>query len=199
MKYILDADIRSFIDRAATPGWPGKDPPDRVWPGRPIASGAGSANRETFNVLDLAPNFYPVLSSLRLLDLPDWAVVATGAGAEPFGIAERQVPARMAGEGELRRGLPSELRVWSRVVVIGPPASKRDTGLGQGRKQRLVQQFVPQPAIDGEDGPAPSAPAIYCRCTDPLTGATHQWKSRQLGWTFRSTYFKSMQLIAKAR
>ena len=32
---------------------------------------------------DLAPKFYPVLSSLRLLDLPDWAVVATGAGAEP--------------------------------------------------------------------------------------------------------------------
>jgi hypothetical protein len=24
----------------------------------------------------------------------------------------------------------------------------------------LVQQFIPQPAIDGEDGPAPSAPAI---------------------------------------
>jgi hypothetical protein len=32
---------------------------------------------------DLAPKFYPVLSSLRLLDLPDWAVGATGAGAEP--------------------------------------------------------------------------------------------------------------------
>ncbi|WP_439711409.1 tyrosine-type recombinase/integrase [Bradyrhizobium elkanii] len=32
---------------------------------------------------DLAPKFYPVLSSPRLLDLPGWAVVATGAGAEP--------------------------------------------------------------------------------------------------------------------
>jgi hypothetical protein len=32
---------------------------------------------------DLAPKFYPVLSSLRLLGLPEWAVVATGAGAEP--------------------------------------------------------------------------------------------------------------------
>jgi putative transposase len=29
------------------------------------------------------PKFYPVLSSPRLLDLPGWAVVATGAGAEP--------------------------------------------------------------------------------------------------------------------
>jgi hypothetical protein len=32
---------------------------------------------------DLAPKFYPVLSSPRLLDLPGWAVGATGAGAEP--------------------------------------------------------------------------------------------------------------------
>ncbi|MET4830479.1 hypothetical protein ABH972_008068 [Bradyrhizobium ottawaense] len=32
---------------------------------------------------DLAPKFYPVLSSPRLLDWPGWAVVATGAGAEP--------------------------------------------------------------------------------------------------------------------
>jgi hypothetical protein len=31
----------------------------------------------------LAPKFYPVLSSPRLLDLPGWAVVAAGAGAEP--------------------------------------------------------------------------------------------------------------------
>ena len=32
---------------------------------------------------NLAPKFYPILSSLRPLDLPGWAVVATGAGAEP--------------------------------------------------------------------------------------------------------------------
>jgi hypothetical protein len=32
---------------------------------------------------DLAPKFYPILSSLRLLDFPIWAVVAAGAGAEP--------------------------------------------------------------------------------------------------------------------
>jgi hypothetical protein len=31
---------------------------------------------------DLAPKFYPVLSSLWQLALPSWAVVATGAGAE---------------------------------------------------------------------------------------------------------------------
>ncbi|MGY4281064.1 hypothetical protein ACVWXO_000284 [Bradyrhizobium sp. LM2.7] len=32
---------------------------------------------------DLAPRFYPVLSSPVPLDLPGWAVAATGAGAEP--------------------------------------------------------------------------------------------------------------------
>lgn len=32
---------------------------------------------------DLAPKFYPVLSSPRLLDLPGWTVAAAGAGAEP--------------------------------------------------------------------------------------------------------------------
>jgi hypothetical protein len=32
---------------------------------------------------ELAPKFYPVLSSPWQLDLPGWAVVATGAGAEP--------------------------------------------------------------------------------------------------------------------
>ena len=32
---------------------------------------------------DLAPKFYPVLSSPWPLDLPCWAVGATGAGAEP--------------------------------------------------------------------------------------------------------------------
>ena len=33
-------------------------------------------------IVDLAPKFYPVLSSPWLLDLPGWAA-ATGAGAEP--------------------------------------------------------------------------------------------------------------------
>jgi predicted NBD/HSP70 family sugar kinase len=32
---------------------------------------------------DLAPKFYPVLSSSQLLDVPGWAVGVTGAGAEP--------------------------------------------------------------------------------------------------------------------
>jgi hypothetical protein len=34
-------------------------------------------------VAELAPKFYPVLSSLLPLDLPGGAAEATGAGAEP--------------------------------------------------------------------------------------------------------------------
>ena len=54
-----------------------------------------------------------------------------GSWRGAFGIAQRQIPSRMAGECELGRRLPSELRVWSCVVVIGPPASKPDAGLGK--------------------------------------------------------------------
>lgn len=68
-----------------------------------------------------------------------------------LGIAQRQIQARVAGEGELGRRLPSELRVWSCVVVIDPPASERDAGLGQRGEQRLIQQFIPKPAVEALD------------------------------------------------
>jgi hypothetical protein len=35
-------------------------------------------------VNDLAPKFYPAVSSLLAFGLPCWAVGATGAGAEPL-------------------------------------------------------------------------------------------------------------------
>jgi hypothetical protein len=41
--------------------------------------------------------------------------------------------------------------VWSCVVLVGPPASEHDAGLGQRREQRLVQQLIPQPAIEALD------------------------------------------------
>lgn len=46
------------------------------------AEGGGIGELVDF-AADLAPKFYPILSSPWLLDLPGWAVVATGAGAEP--------------------------------------------------------------------------------------------------------------------
>lgn len=38
----------------------------------------------------------------------------------------------------------------SHIVVVGPPMSEFDPGLGQRREQRLVQQFVSETAIEGK-------------------------------------------------
>lgn len=64
-----------------------------------------------------------------------------------LGTAQRQIPARIAGESKFARRIPSQPRVWSCVIAIYAPASERDAGLGQRREQRPVQQFVPQPAV----------------------------------------------------
>lgn len=44
-------------------------------------------------------------------------------------VPQLEIPARVAGRGELGWSSPSELRVWSCVVVIGLPASERDADL----------------------------------------------------------------------
>jgi hypothetical protein len=41
--------------------------------------------------------------------------------------------------------------MWSCVVVVGPPTPEGNTGLGQRREQRLVQEFVPQAPIEAFD------------------------------------------------
>jgi hypothetical protein len=55
---------------------------------------------------DLAPKFYPAVSSLLAFGLPYLAVGASWRGA--LGIAQRQIPVRMEGEGVLGRCLPAE-------------------------------------------------------------------------------------------
>src|SRR3954465_4091620 len=64
------------------------------------------------------PDFAPAVGFARLGGGSD------GGWRGAFGIAQRQISARVAGRRELGRGSPSELRVWSCVVVIGPPTSK---------------------------------------------------------------------------
>lgn len=49
-----------------------------------------------------------------------------------IGIAQRQIPSRVAADGELPCCFPSEFRVRSRVVVVGPPMAEFDAGLGLG-------------------------------------------------------------------
>ena len=58
-------------------------------------------------------------------------------------------------------------------VVVDPPFFDDLASFVEIGKQMFVLAFVKQAAVDGEDGPAPSAPAIYWRWTNPLTGAIH--------------------------
>lgn len=78
-------------------------------------------------------------------------MVATGAGAELFGIARRQIPARVTGERTLGGNFPPELRVGPCAIVVGPPTSECDKGLDQRREQGLVEQFIPQPTVKALD------------------------------------------------
>jgi hypothetical protein len=78
---------------------------------------------------DVAPRFYPAVSSLLAVALlGGWS---DGSWRGALGIAQRQIPARMEDEGELERRPPSKLRVWSSVVVVGPPTSEGNASMGQ--------------------------------------------------------------------
>lgn len=41
--------------------------------------------------------------------------------------------------------------MWTGLIVTGPPTSELDASLGQRREQRLVQQLIPQPAVEALD------------------------------------------------
>ena len=69
----------------------------------------------SFGAADLAPKFYPLVSSLLACGLP--------------------CRARMKGEGELGRCLPSNSGVRARTVVIRPPTPKGNASLGQRGEQ----------------------------------------------------------------
>ena len=73
--------------------------------------------------------------------------------AELVGVAQ---PIARCGEvsGIGRRRLVSERGVRPLAIVICNPCSKPALGVVEAEEQRLVQEFVAHPAIDGEDGPA---------------------------------------------
>jgi len=63
-------------------------------------------------------------------------------------IAQRQAPLRGEGSGKLGWGLPSEAGVWASGIAVGAPGGQRDAGVMQGREQGLVQQLIPQSAVE---------------------------------------------------
>ena len=52
---------------------------------------------------------------------------------------------------ELRRCKPSQARVWSSGVVVGPPCFDDLPGLGKVAERVLVETLVTQPAIEALD------------------------------------------------
>lgn len=76
---------------------------------------------------NIAPKFYPVLARPGC-----WSCRMGGSGGSLLA-AQHHLPARAARESKLRWRLASELRAWSRQVIICISGSERDTGLGQRR------------------------------------------------------------------
>lgn len=60
-------------------------------------------------------------------------------------------PLRGEGSGKLGWGLPAEAGVGPFGVVVRAPGGERGAGMMQGREQGLVQEFVPQTAIEALD------------------------------------------------
>jgi hypothetical protein len=77
-----------------------------------------------------------------------------GSWRGALGIAQRQIPARMAGKGELGTHPPSKLRVWSSVVVVGPPLSWSAPCVDQKSHPALISVLAggDQRSVDGAEG-----------------------------------------------
>ena len=66
-------------------------------------------------------------------------------------IAQRQVPLRGEGLCELGGRLPAKSGMGAFRVIVFAPGDQRDAGMVQGREQGLVQEFVPQAAVEALD------------------------------------------------
>lgn len=77
--------------------------------------------------------------------------LGNGGWRGAFRIAQRQAPLRGEGSGKLGWGLPAEAGVGPFGVVVRAPGGERGAGMMQGREQGLVQEFVPQTAIEALD------------------------------------------------
>jgi len=66
-------------------------------------------------------------------------------------MARRQTPLRSEGLGEGGRGLLAGAGVGAFGVVVRAPGGQRGASMVQGREQRLIQQFIPQAAVEAFD------------------------------------------------
>src|SRR5260370_231186 len=76
-----------------------------------------------------------------------------GMGRGALGVAQRPIPLHLgsAESGVDRRCEIAKTAMRSHSVVIGVRACQYFGGMGKGREQRLVEAFVPQPAVEALD------------------------------------------------
>src|SRR3954469_8792662 len=99
---------------------------------------------------DVAPSFYPVLSSFPAVVLPCWRL-SDGGWRGAVGVAQRERPSRDEDAGKFVQCLPGNPGVRSGGVIVSAPQGGRHAGLGQRCEQRLVEQFIPQAAVEALD------------------------------------------------
>ena len=58
---------------------------------------------------------------------------------------------RIGFDGRAGRSGAADGRMWFRVVVVMPPSGAQSPGVGARREDRLVQAFVPKPAVKALD------------------------------------------------
>jgi hypothetical protein len=64
--------------------------------------------------------------------------------------------------GDLGGGRPAQFRVWPDRIVIVPPGSQHEPGMGQRGEQRLVEAFVPQATVEPKGGEANLSTKAFC-------------------------------------
>lgn len=125
-----------------------------------ILNGAFSA--ATFRATDLPPNFHPaaVRVSGFLYALRRW--LSNGRSAELAGVAQPIVRCGECGGIGCRREVFQQ-RVRAFAIVIGDLCRNLGPGVIEIEEQRQVQELIAHASVDGEDDPAPSAPALCWR------------------------------------
>ena len=104
-------------------------------------------------VSGLSPLFHPAMGRVPVAFEPMGLGGATGRGAEPSSVAQRSAPLRSgsAAIGVFSRCQIAQSTVRPGVVVVVLPGRQHGSGLGERGEQRLVEQFVAQPAVEALD------------------------------------------------
>ncbi|BCI65902.1 hypothetical protein AAJCM20276_05260 [Acetobacter aceti] len=64
--------------------------------------------------------------------------------------------------GDLIRCPAIQLGMWAYRIVVFPPVSQNLAGMRQGREQRFVETFIPEPAIEAGGFEKPSGFGPLC-------------------------------------